>query len=283
MDQAARKLFAQRERERAIAQAKAARQDLRRRLLEHPVYEMEDPVAKWKREADEQDARFAEERRRENDDEQGRAQRSEIANLQAELGGALEQIANALGVLDDRLRKLEARRTQKTAPKSRPIALPDFVGPTHAPDDPSVRYTADPMKSADRAAVAQIRRSMIVAELRRAAGADARPEIREQTRSILQRAQVIAARAHRPSTSSTPRDVEWCARSASRPIAEFSQAPTRDPLKNFAQGRAHHQPPMSAFGANRTRRDCRNDVNDPKRSSASQICCDAEHGSHSRI
>jgi hypothetical protein len=41
------------------------------------------------------------------------------------------------------------------------------------------------MKSADRAAVLAIRRGMIVAEIRRAAGADARPEIRQQTKKIL--------------------------------------------------------------------------------------------------
>ena len=47
------------------------------------------------------------------------------------------------------------------------------------------------MRAHDRAVV-QIRRGMIVAELRRAAGVAPRSEIRELARSILRRAQVIA-------------------------------------------------------------------------------------------
>jgi hypothetical protein len=51
------------------------------------------------------------------------------------------------------------------------------------------------MESADRTAVvASVRRGVIVAEIRRAAGADTRPEIREQTKKILRRAQVVALR-----------------------------------------------------------------------------------------
>jgi hypothetical protein len=43
-------------------------------------------------------------------------------------------------------------------------------------------------------AVAHIRRGLVVAEIRRAAGVDMRPEIRDQMRSVLQRAQIIALR-----------------------------------------------------------------------------------------
>jgi hypothetical protein len=48
------------------------------------------------------------------------------------------------------------------------------------------------MKSVDRAAVVAIRRGMVIAELRRAAGADPLSEIRAQARAILRRARVIA-------------------------------------------------------------------------------------------
>jgi hypothetical protein len=58
------------------------------------------------------------------------------------------------------------------------------------------------MKSADHAAlVVTVRRSMVVAEIRRAAGADARPEIREQTKKILRRAQTIALRRQAEETA----------------------------------------------------------------------------------
>jgi hypothetical protein len=64
-----------------------------------------------------------------------------LAGMQAELGEALEGIASALGVIDARLRALEAQRTNKTGRESRPIALPDFLGPTCSERDRSVRYT----------------------------------------------------------------------------------------------------------------------------------------------
>ena len=40
---------------------------------------------------------------------------------------------------------------------------------------------------------------------------------------------------------------------------------------------------MSALGANRTRRDSRNDVNDPMRSLAGQFCCDAQERFHATV
>jgi hypothetical protein len=105
------------------------------------AYELEDPVRRWAREADEQEARFAEQRRRAKDQERRAREQSAVADMQAELADVLMGIATALGVLDERLKKIEERRrTNKTARK-RPIALPSFLGPTHAAHDPSVRYT----------------------------------------------------------------------------------------------------------------------------------------------
>jgi hypothetical protein len=141
MDQAERKLFAQRERARTAEAARVAREDLRRRLLEHPVYEMEDPVAKWKRESDEQDARFAAERQRVKDEERREREQSAVADMKAELAEALEGIATALGVLDERLKKIEERQRAKKTAARQPSKPPDFVGPTHAPDDPTKRYS----------------------------------------------------------------------------------------------------------------------------------------------
>jgi hypothetical protein len=147
MDQAERKLFAQRERERTRREAAEQRECFRKHVLETP-YEAEDPVAKWRREADEQDARFAAERRRVQDeerrrleDQERRAAQSAVAGMQDELAEALAGIADALGVLDARLQKLESRAAKKkTARSSRPSPLPD-LGPTRSPQDPSVRYT----------------------------------------------------------------------------------------------------------------------------------------------
>jgi hypothetical protein len=135
MNQAERKIFAQQERERTQREAEEQRERFRQHVLE--TYEAEDPVAKWRREADEQTARFAAERQRAKDDERREREHSAVADMQAELGAALAGIADALGVLDDRLRKLE--RAKKTERKRPAVALP--VGPTRSESDPSVRYT----------------------------------------------------------------------------------------------------------------------------------------------
>jgi hypothetical protein len=137
MGQAERKLFAQQERERTQRQAEEQRARLRKHFLETP-YRGEDPVQKWRRESDEQDARFAAERQRARDEERRGHEQSAVAEMQGDLAGVLQGIADALGVLDDRLQKLESRAAKKTARAAQPIALP---GPTHAAHDPLVRYT----------------------------------------------------------------------------------------------------------------------------------------------
>jgi hypothetical protein len=133
------------ERARAEAMATVARlADLpSTKADDMPAYEMEDPVAKWKRDADEQDARFARERaqwEREQDEERRRRYgMDDTLGLQAE---TFNEIATALETIDSRLRRVEhTRKAAKAARKPRPIALPSFLGPTHAAHDPSVRYT----------------------------------------------------------------------------------------------------------------------------------------------
>jgi hypothetical protein len=135
------------ERARAEAMATVARlADLpSSKAHDVPAYELEDPVARWKREADEQEARFAEQRaqwEREQDEERRRryaSQQSDELGLQAEV---FDGIATALETIDSRLRRVERqRKAAKTARKSRPIALPNFLGPTRSETDPTVRYT----------------------------------------------------------------------------------------------------------------------------------------------
>jgi hypothetical protein len=141
------------ERARIKAEARATLRRLAdfptKKVDEVPEYQMEDPVAKWKREADERDARFAAERQRARDEERRRledrdrrAGQSAVSDMQADLAEALTGIADALGVLDARLQKLESRTAKKkTASTSRPVNLPDFLGPTRSPHDPTVRLS----------------------------------------------------------------------------------------------------------------------------------------------
>jgi hypothetical protein len=140
-----RQVYARQMREHAAEDARRERENLYRRLLVAPAYEMEDPVRRWRREADEQDARFAAERaqwEREQDEERRRRyamQSDDTLGLQIE---TFNGIADALEGIDSRLARVERRhKSAKAARTSRPIALPNFLGPKHAPHDPSLRYS----------------------------------------------------------------------------------------------------------------------------------------------
>src|SRR5262249_22063104 len=70
------------------------------------------------------------------------AERQKHTEAETNIGEAPTGIADEPPGLDERLKKIEERRrSNKTARKPRPIALPSFLGPTHSERDPSVRYT----------------------------------------------------------------------------------------------------------------------------------------------
>ena len=109
---------------------------------------MEDPVARWKREADAQEARFAEEWRQYVREEEEKQRQRYALHQSPELGlqaQVFTEVADAIEGLNNRLTRVERRRkssSEKAARKPRAVSLPNFLaGPTHAVDDPSVRYS----------------------------------------------------------------------------------------------------------------------------------------------
>jgi hypothetical protein len=116
-----RQRYAIRERERTAEAARQEREALRRRLLVAPVFEPEDPVAKWKREADALQASVEAETRRRREEEAAdrRARLNPELALQLQ---AFDEIAGALETLDSRLHRVERqRKPEKAARKSRLI------------------------------------------------------------------------------------------------------------------------------------------------------------------
>ena len=132
--------FTDEERERIASETRATLERLRDVGVREESHE--DPLERWRRSMPQPeppkrdpvaaviDRRLAAERQR---------QANVLAEMQGELGKALGEIADALGVLDQRLRKLErANKTAKTAAR-RPVDLPNFLGPTQR--DPALRYS----------------------------------------------------------------------------------------------------------------------------------------------
>jgi hypothetical protein len=105
--------------QRACAQqdAAAAREQLRQRLMSSPVA-LEDPVEKWRREADElerqrEDARAERKQQEQREIREQRAHEIRLAKANQSTGvdwaAVLDSIADALSALDQRLADLEAR------------------------------------------------------------------------------------------------------------------------------------------------------------------------------
>jgi hypothetical protein len=137
----ARQAYALQMRELAIEQAIAERQRLVERLVATPVIDYEDPMDKWRREARESDEREAaatrELRRQERLTALERHGLVDAADLQVE---AFSGITTALETIDRRLQRVERQRS-RAARKPRAVSLPSFLGPTHDPHDPSLRYS----------------------------------------------------------------------------------------------------------------------------------------------